>query len=284
LHVRPIRLPLEHPRQTASGTITESPLVLTDALIDNGVIGHSIVFTYSVAALRPVADLVRSFEALVQGDPLCPAETELRLARRFRLLGTQGLVGIALAAIDMALWDALARTFDTSLVRMLGGFPKPIREYGAVGYDGVGGSGRVAEDWVKRGFGGTKAKIGYRSVERGSGGRSGHSAGGMRPYKGCCLTNLPNEPQGKCGVSGGMSQCYERKAPGNPDSSCNQGGDWTVAFQGWTYSGTSAGGCCQWRTGTCGALADDLGCVDYAETFLRGMSCTPDYAKGATFP
>jgi mandelate racemase len=64
----------------------------------------------------------------------------------------------------MALWDALARTFDTSLVRMLGGFPKPIRAYGAVGYDGVEGSARVAEDWVKRGFGGIKAKIGYRSV------------------------------------------------------------------------------------------------------------------------
>jgi mandelate racemase len=80
------------------------------------------------------------------------------------LLGTQGLVGIAIAAIDMALWDALARSHKTSLARLLGGVEKQIQVYGAVGYDGVRDSAAVAEQWAKRGFTGVKAKIGYPHV------------------------------------------------------------------------------------------------------------------------
>lgn len=165
LRVRAVRVPMQHPHRTASGVVAESPLVLTDAITDDGVVGHSIVFTYTPAALKPVAELIRNFETLVKDEPLAPAEIERKLAMRFRLLGTQGLVGIALAAIDMALWDALARSFDASLVHLLGGVEKPIPAYGAVGYDGVAESARVAEEWAKRGFGGIKAKIGYPTVQ-----------------------------------------------------------------------------------------------------------------------
>ena len=165
LRVRAVRVPMKEPHQTASGAVAESPLVLTDATFDNGVVGHSMVFTYTPMALKPVAELIRNFEVLVKGEPLAPAEIEQKLARRFRLLGTQGLVGIALAAIDMALWDALARSHGLSLVRLLGGIEKPVQAYGAVGYDGVQRSAQVAEDWAKRGFTGVKAKIGYPTVQ-----------------------------------------------------------------------------------------------------------------------
>ena len=163
--VRAVRVPMTEPHQTASGVITESPLVLTDILTDTGISGHSIVFTYTPAALKPTAELIQNFEALVQGYVLAPAEVEQKLAKRFRLLGTQGIVGIALAAIDMALWDALARVHSMPLVRLLGGVEKPVRAYGAVGYDGVQGSRKVAEIWAKRGFTGVKAKIGYPTVQ-----------------------------------------------------------------------------------------------------------------------
>jgi mandelate racemase len=152
---------MQPPHRTASGTVSESPLVLTDVITDEGTAGHSIVFTYTAAALKPTADLIRGFESVLKGEPLAPREIEHNLALRFRLLGTQGLVGMALAGIDMALWDALARSRSTSLIRLLGGVEKPMRAYGAVGYDGASGSARVAEDWARRGFKGVKAKIGY---------------------------------------------------------------------------------------------------------------------------
>jgi mandelate racemase len=163
--VRAVRVPMTEPHQTASGVITESPLVLTDVITDTGISGHSMVFTYTPAALKPTAELIQNCEALVKGEALAPAEIEQTLAKRFRLLGTQGLVGMALAAIDMALWDALARVHSLPLVRLLGGAEKPIRPYGAVGYDGVAGCAESAEKWAKRGFTGIKAKIGYPTIQ-----------------------------------------------------------------------------------------------------------------------
>src|SRR4029453_13121570 len=89
--VRAVRVPLTEPHRTASGVVAESPLVLTDVLTDAGISGHSLVFTYTPAALQPTAELIRNVGALVQGEALAPAEIEQQLARRFRLLGTQGL-------------------------------------------------------------------------------------------------------------------------------------------------------------------------------------------------
>ena len=163
--IRTVSVPLAEPHQTASGTVTEAPLVLTDIVTDTGVTGHSIVFTYTPAALKPTANLIQNIEPRIQGDLLAPAEIEQKLTKRFCLLGTQGLVGIALAAIDMALWDALARVHDLPLVRLLGGVEKPLRAYGAVGFDGEQGCAKVAAQWVSKEFTGVKAKIGYPTIQ-----------------------------------------------------------------------------------------------------------------------
>ena len=55
LTVRAVRVPMREPHQTASGAVAESPLVLTDAVFDDGLVGHSVVFTYTPLALQPVA-------------------------------------------------------------------------------------------------------------------------------------------------------------------------------------------------------------------------------------
>ena len=47
LRARAVRVPMPDPHRTASGTITESPLVLVDVVTSDGVIGHGIVFTYA---------------------------------------------------------------------------------------------------------------------------------------------------------------------------------------------------------------------------------------------
>jgi mandelate racemase len=159
--MRAVKVPMDQPHRTASGVVSESPLILTDVFTDAGTVGHGIVFTYTMAALRPTAELIQNLATLIGGEPLAPEEIADKLTRRFRLLGTQGLVGMAIAGIDMALWDAMARTHKTSLVRLLGSIPKPIPAYGAVGYDGVADSARTAETWAKRGFKGVKVKIGY---------------------------------------------------------------------------------------------------------------------------
>jgi mandelate racemase len=115
-------------------------------------------------ALKPTADLIQNLAPLVEGEELAPAAIEQKLTGSFRLLGTQGLLGMALAGIDMALWDALARVHNVSLSALLGSMVRPLPAYGAVGYGGEIQVGKVAEDWARREFKGVKAKIGYPSV------------------------------------------------------------------------------------------------------------------------
>ena len=155
---------MAEPHQTASGVVSESPLVLIDVTVDGGAIGRSIVFTYTATALKPTADLVSNLTPLVVGQRLAPAAIARQLAARFRLLGTQGLLAMALSGIDMALWDAMARLHGVPLASLLGGAPAPIRVYGAIGYDGPARAAQVAEAWAARGITGVKAKIGYPTV------------------------------------------------------------------------------------------------------------------------
>lgn len=162
--IRCVLVPMAQPHRTASGTVAASPLVLLTVHTTAGVSGHGICFTYTPAALRPLADLMRNIEPLVAGQPLAPVTVWEQLQARFRLLGTQGLVGMALAGIDMALWDALARAQGLPLHALLGGAPVPLRAYGAIGYDGVEGSARSAEALARQGFTGMKAKIGYPTL------------------------------------------------------------------------------------------------------------------------
>jgi mandelate racemase len=164
LKTRTVLVPLPEPHRTASGIIAVSPLVLITVDTDAGVQGQSLLFTYTPAALKPTAELVQGMEALIVGQPLAPASLWHSLQARFRLLGTQGLVGMALSGIDMALWDALAHAQQQPLHTLLGAQPKPIKAYGAVGYDGAAGSAKVAESWAKQGFKGIKAKIGYATL------------------------------------------------------------------------------------------------------------------------
>ena len=166
LRVRAVRVPLPEPHQTVSGTITDSPLVLTDLLTEEGVEGHSLVFCYTMSALKPVAVLVQALGPIIEHRLAVPLEIEQLLAQRFRLLGPQGLTGIAMAAVDMAVWDAVARAHELPLALLLGAGLRPVPAYGADGYDGPDRSARTAAAWVERGFRGVKAKIGHDDVHQ----------------------------------------------------------------------------------------------------------------------
>ena len=159
--IRCVNVPMAEPHRTASGVVAVSPLVLLTVHTDEGVQGHSITFSYSPVALKPLGDLMKNLEPLVTGQALAPAAVSDRLHGRFKLLGTQGLVGMALAGIDMALWDGFARARGMPLHAALGADARPTKAYAGVGYDGVQGTANAAEAWARKGFKAVKAKIGY---------------------------------------------------------------------------------------------------------------------------
>lgn len=83
---------------------------------------------------------------------------------RFRLLGPQGLTGIALAAIDIAAWDALARACGLPLARLLGGEPRPVLAYRSAGMGGVAEAVAEMQTSLATGLRAMKFKVGYPTL------------------------------------------------------------------------------------------------------------------------
>ena len=110
LRATPVNVPLARPHPTAGGVVESAPLVLLDLETDQVLTGHAYVFCYTPIALKPIADLMESLQPLIQGDAVAPLTLASKLQGRFRLLGSQGFTGMAMAAIDMAAWDILARS------------------------------------------------------------------------------------------------------------------------------------------------------------------------------
>ncbi len=143
LRVRAVNVPMRRPLQTSGGTVETAPLVLIDLETEAGPTGCSYIFCYTRFALGPMVRLLEEVGSLVKGDAVAPLAIEQKLQRNFRLLGAQGLAAMALAGIDMAAWDALAKAADLPLVRLLGGQERPIRAYNSNGL-GIIGVDRVA--------------------------------------------------------------------------------------------------------------------------------------------
>jgi mandelate racemase len=160
LRVRPLDLAIVKPVETAGGVMRTAPLVLIDLLTEDGVTGCSYVRCYTPLALHPLAALISALEPLLKGEATAPAAIEAKLQQQFRLLGPQGLTGIAMAGIDMALWDARAKAAGLPLVTLLGSTPRPIPAYASLRTMSPEGAAAEAEALVAAGFAALKVKIG----------------------------------------------------------------------------------------------------------------------------
>jgi len=133
LRARPVQVPFKRPPVSASGAIPRAALVLFDLETDAGVTGRSYVFGFSPWTLAPIVGCAQGLFEMIKGDPLAPADIEAKLRRQLALLDSPGLVGLALAGLDMAAWDALAQVRGVPLVTLLGGAPRAIPAYNSTG-------------------------------------------------------------------------------------------------------------------------------------------------------
>lgn len=161
---RAVNVPLRKPHPTAGGNVTSAPLVLIDLLTEQGVTGHAYLFCYTPLALPAVVKMVEAITGLIAGDAASPLAVNAKLQAKFRLLGAQGLTGMAMAGIDMALWDAQARAAGLPLARLLGGALRPVPAYHSCGMGGVDGAREDAEETAAQGFSAIKLKVGYGNV------------------------------------------------------------------------------------------------------------------------
>ncbi len=166
VRTRPVIVPLARPLVTAGGTVAAVPLVLTDLETSEGVTGLSYVFCYTPIALKATALMVEGAAELVRGDPVAPFLIDEKLEKHFRLFGVQGVTRLALAAIDIAVWDALAKIRGVPLVRLLGGEPRAVRAYNSCGLGIIGPERAAAEavDLLEPDFKALKIRLGYQDA------------------------------------------------------------------------------------------------------------------------
>jgi len=157
---RGLVVPIARPVKTAFSTIDAAPMVLIDVETDQGATGHSYIFAYAPLTLKPLVHLIEEIGRELVGKPVAPTELMAAMSAKFRLLGWQGLVGMAVSGLDMAYWDALGQMAGKPVVELLGGSPKPVKAYDSYGVVDPKADERALRGSLEQGFRGIKIKGG----------------------------------------------------------------------------------------------------------------------------
>ena len=162
----PVQVPLRYVLGTSAATVKAAPLLLVDLLTDEGVVGRSYVFAYRRSGAQAIATLLEEAVELVRGDAVAPLAIAAKLQRRFALIGVTGVARMALSALDMALWDALAVAAGVPLACLLGGTPRPVRAYNSSGLGLMAPQAAAdeAEALLEGGLQAVKLRLGYATL------------------------------------------------------------------------------------------------------------------------
>jgi len=163
-----VEVPMKFPLGTSAATVSRAPLLLIDLETEEGITGRTYVFCYRPSAARAIDVMLRDAVSLIKGEPVAPLDIGTRLARRFALVGVSGIVRMALAGLDAALWDALAVAAGVPLATYLGAKRKPIRAYNSSGLGLMSPEAAAdeAEKLLAGGFRSVKLRLGYPTLEQ----------------------------------------------------------------------------------------------------------------------
>ena len=163
---RPVRVPMKRPLATASGTIASVAWVVIDVITEEGVAGCGYAFTFFDGATRAACALIADMSAVLAGEQLVPAGLRAAIARRYKLIGLDGLANISASGVDVACWDALAKAHGVPLATLLGAAPKPVRAYNSNGLGLMAPAqlAREAEELVAEGFRAIKLRLGHPTL------------------------------------------------------------------------------------------------------------------------
>jgi mandelate racemase len=163
---RAVITPLERQVRTASGTIGESPLVLLDVQTEEGIVGRAYLFGYTPMTLKPLVCLIEQLQPELIGKRVVPQDLLKALQDRYRLLGSQGLLGMVASGLDMAYWDALGKAADAPVVSLLGGAPKRLRAYDSYGMVEPAKDEKALRASLDQGFKAIKIKVGFADAKK----------------------------------------------------------------------------------------------------------------------
>jgi mandelate racemase len=168
LRARPLVLKLRRPVVARIATITDWPLILIDLYTEEGVVGRSYLEPYLIKSMRYLVPALNDLGDLLKGRTIAPVELYDAARKSLHFVGYQGLSMIAVAGLDMAAWDALAKAADRPLCVLLGGSVGPVKSYNSNGLwlkepDAVAAEAVQLRD--EGGFSGLKLRLGRERIE-----------------------------------------------------------------------------------------------------------------------
>jgi mandelate racemase len=114
--------------------------------------------------LGTLVQFLRDVASELVGEAVAPRERMRQLDKQLKLMGCQGGVGMAIGALDQALWDALGRAANLPVAVLLGGEVKPLDAYDSYGLVDVRTDLGMLEASVESGFEPIKIKLGAGEV------------------------------------------------------------------------------------------------------------------------
>jgi mandelate racemase len=167
--IRTVAVPLRRPVISKVGRFDEWPLILIDLQTREGIVGRSYLEPYLRAAPRYVVPAIRDLAEMRCGSPLRPLDDFQQGRKALNLIGYGGVAMIAVAGLDMAVWDAVAKAAGRPLAALLGGETGEVAAYNSNGLwlgSEPGALGREAAELVAEGaFQGLKLRLGRERVE-----------------------------------------------------------------------------------------------------------------------
>lgn len=161
--VRAVSVPLRRPVVSKVGLFKDWPLILIDLYTHEGIVGRSYLEPYLKNAVGYIVPALRDLAEAQQSQPLAPLERFQANRRSLNLVGYEGIAMIAVAGLDMAMWDALAKAAGLPLAVLLGGTIGPVAAYNSNGLwlTDVATLAAEADELVSEGsFTGLKLRLG----------------------------------------------------------------------------------------------------------------------------
>lgn len=163
LDVATYRVPLSRPWGPDRKALHLVVVTVTDSTGAQGV-GFSWTPTVGPRAIHALLD--DDIRANVVGGPVAPEVVWDRLWRQLHEGGSGGITTMAMAGVDIALWDLRGRVLGRSLVDLVGRRHQKVAVYGS----GINFHYTLAEleeqahRWVESGVGAVKVKVGHPDV------------------------------------------------------------------------------------------------------------------------
>lgn len=131
----PVAVPLKIPTRIATREVRAREFVLVEIESSDGVVGLGYTYT-GTSGGRLAAGLVDdNLAPILVGQPaIGPERYWSRIFQELLLIGRRGFLMRALSAVDIALWDLLAKTAGQPLYRILGGHRDAVPCYASGGY------------------------------------------------------------------------------------------------------------------------------------------------------